>query len=116
MSPTLETPNFLCVVVERGPASLQESQKCAKLVQFSSALSIPFFKLQSGALRFDCLHSYKAIAFAEHKGESASCGHYVAYTESNGRWICHDDGKNAAIAESISFDTAPVFILYEKSA
>lgn len=38
---------------------------------------------------------YELIAFIQHKGTSALCGHYVATVRRNGRWVLYNDDKVA---------------------
>ncbi|KAK8894595.1 Ubiquitin carboxyl-terminal hydrolase 5 [Tritrichomonas musculus] len=49
----------------------------------------------SGSKKTDGNGVYEMIAFVQHKGPSALCGHYVANVKRDGKWILYNDDKVA---------------------
>jgi ubiquitin carboxyl-terminal hydrolase 5/13 len=43
--------------------------------------------------RTDGAPVYELVGFAQHKGSSALCGHYVANVRRNGKWLLYNDEK-----------------------
>jgi ubiquitin carboxyl-terminal hydrolase 5/13 len=92
--------------MEQSPAVLQvmemgfsedEAREALEESQGNVALAIEWLfgpRVKRGAVtRSDGAGVYELVAFAQHKGSSALCGHYVANVKRDGKWILYNDEK-----------------------
>ncbi|OHT04733.1 Clan CA, family C19, ubiquitin hydrolase-like cysteine peptidase [Tritrichomonas foetus] len=100
----MEQSPAVASVMEMG-FSENEAREALEESQGNVALAIewlfgPRTKKQS-AQRSDGEGIYEMIAFVQHKGPSALCGHYVANVKRDGKWILYNDAKAAIYPDDV---------------
>ncbi|KAK8866422.1 Ubiquitin carboxyl-terminal hydrolase 5 [Tritrichomonas musculus] len=104
--PMEQSPN-VATVMEMG-FSENEAREALEECQGNVALAIEWLfgprikkNTGSGAKKTDGNGVYELIAFVQHKGPSALCGHYVANVKRNGKWILYNDEKVAIYPDDV---------------
>lgn len=95
--PMEQSPN-VATVMEMG-FSENEAREALEECQGNVALAIEWLfgprikKNTASVKKTDGNGVYELIAFVQHKGPSALCGHYVANVKRDGKWILYNDEK-----------------------
>lgn len=102
--PMEQSPN-VAQVMEMG-FSDAEAREALEECQGNVALAVewlfgPRIKKNKGGKKTDGDGVYELLAFVQHKGPSALCGHYVANVRRNGKWVLYNDSKVAIYPDDV---------------